>query len=223
MLIAIIAIHLLLLLWFVTRPPAVQAVRDHGRGLTLISLADGQRSATPPTKPKPPQPSLIPPPAIILPSLLATPTAAQNPSASESGTPQAGEAGGCSLSVRTVEAIATDPAAMAELAALAPAYRTSADAVLLWNGEWLASGQGSSASPVTPALRRVIEQIVTEASPECQAAPTTGPQFLAIPEQGRTTILVIGSGTWRWSDLLATSTTCLGSAPEACLSPSPHP
>ena len=221
MLIVIIAVHLLLLMWLVTRPPAVQPVSDHGRGLLLISLADGERSAAPSTKPKPPPPSLIPPPAIILPSLLATPTAAQTPSPSDAGAPQAGEAGGCALPVRTAEAIARDPAAMAELAALAPLYRTSADAVLLWNGQWLATGQEAGAVPVMPALRRIVEQVVTEASPECRATPTNGPQFLAIPEQDRTTTLVIGSGTWRWSDLLATSATCLSGAPEACLPPSP--
>jgi hypothetical protein len=215
-LITIIAVHLMLLLWLVTRSPTVRTVPDSGRGLMLISLAAGEHAATPPNKPKPPPPTVIPPPVIMLPSLLAAPTAAQNPSPSGAGSPQAGEAGGCALSARTAEAITKDPAAMAELAALPPAYRTSADAVMLWNGNWLASEQGSVVSPVTPLLRRTVEQVVAEASPECRAAPTEGPQFMAIPEPGRTTILVIGSGTWRWSDLLATPTTCFGSASGAC-------
>lgn len=223
-LIAIISVHLLLLLWLVTRPPTVQVRRDSGGDLVLISVSDGKHAATPPTVPKPPPPpTLIPAPAIILPSLRPSPTASQNPSLAGTGAPQAGDAGGCALAIRTAEAIARDPAAMAELAALPPALRTSADAVMLWNGEWLASAPGSIALPETPSLRRVVETTVAEASPECRASPMSGPQFLAIPEQNRTTTLVIGSGAWKWADLLAPSTACLGSATDACLAPSPIP
>lgn len=216
MLIAIITVHLLVLLWLATRPPTEQVRRESGGNLVLISVSDGKRAATPPTVQKPPPPIVFPAPAIILPSSLPTPTEQQN-------RPQAGEAGGCALAARTAEAIAKDPAAMAELAALPPAYRTSADAVMLWNGEWLAGAPGSIASPATPSLRRVVAQVVAEASPECRAAPMGGPQFVAIPEQGRTTTLVIGSGAWRWSDLLATSTPCLGTTSDACLPLSPTP
>ena len=215
-LIAIIAIHLLLLLWLVTRPPSVPADRDRGRGLTLISLSTGANAATPPTKTKPPPPIVIPVRAIIMPSLLPTPPAALNPLPAGTGAPQAGDAGGCALAVRTAESIAGDPRAMAELAALPPAYRTSADAVMLWNGQWLATAPGSVAPPATASLRRVVEQVIADASPDCRAAPMGGPQFLAIPEQGRTTTLVIGSGTWRWSDLLTPSAACLGNVPDSC-------
>ena len=213
-LIAIITVHLLVLLWLFTRPMTEQVRRDSGGDLVLISVSDGKRAATPPTVPKPPPAIVLPAPAIILPSPLPTPTEQQNWS-------QAGEAGGCALAARSAEAIAKDPPAMAELAALAPAYRTSADAVMLWNGEWLAGTPGSIASPATPSLRRVVEQVVAEASPECRAEPTNGPQFIAIPEQGRTTTLVIGSGAWRWSDLLAISPACLETPSDACLSPLP--
>ena len=155
-LIAIIAIHLLLLLWLVTRPPSVPADRDRGRSLTLISLSTGANAATPPTKTKPPPPIVIPVRAIIMPSLLPTPPAALNPLPAGRGAPQAGDAGGCALAVRTAESIAGDPRAMAELAALPPAYRTSADAVMLWNGQWLATAPGSVAPPATASLRRVV-------------------------------------------------------------------
>ena len=220
---AIITVHLLLLLWLVTRPPSVRPDPDRGRGLTLIALSAGANAATPTTKPKPPPPTVIPVRELILPTLLPTPTAAQNPSPAGTGTPQAGDVGGCALSVRTAESIAGDPAAMAELAALPPAYRTSADAVMLWNGEWLASAPGSVATPATPSLRRAVEQVIADASPDCRAAPMGGPQFLAIPEQGRTTTLVIGSGAWRWSDLLAPSAACLGNVPGSCLPQSTSP
>lgn len=214
MLIAIITVHLLVLLWLFTRPMTEQVRRDSGGDLVLVSVSDGKRAATPPTVPKPPPAIVFPAPAIILPTSLPTPAEQQNWS-------QAGQSGGCALAARSAEAIARDPAAMAELAALAPAYRTSADAVMLWNGEWLADTPGSIASPATPSLRRVVEQVVAEASPECRAEPTNGPQFIAIPEQGRTTTLVIGSGAWRWSDLLAISPACLETPSDACLSPLP--
>lgn len=220
---AIVTVHLLLLLWLVTSPTTPIVPRDAGRNLVLISISTGQSVATPPTVPKPPPPIVLPPPAIIVPSLRALPAAAQNPSPSGAGAPLAGDLGGCALADRTAEAIVGDPGAMAELAALPPAYRTSADAVMLWNGEWLASAPGSIAPPPTPSLHRVVEQVIAEASPECRDAPMGGPQFLAIPEQDRTTTLVIGSGAWRWSDLLANSTACLGSGSDACLPTTANP
>jgi hypothetical protein len=57
---AIITVHLLLLLWLVTRPPSVRPDPDRGRGLTLISLSAGANAATPTTKTKPPPPTVIP-------------------------------------------------------------------------------------------------------------------------------------------------------------------
>lgn len=215
MLITIIAIHLLLLLWLLTRPPTVQTVPDRGHGLMLISLSAGEKAATPPTKPDPPPPIPVPVPPINLPTVLSTPAAGSQLSLG-AGAPQAGDSGGgCALAARAAEAITKDPAAMAELTALPPVYRTLADAVMLWNGEWLASTPGSVVAPTTE-LRRVVGQVVADASPECREQPTDGPQFLAIPDDSRTTTLVIGSGTWRWADLVTPPGACLAGTPDVC-------
>lgn len=216
-LIVIIAIHLMVLLWLITHPSISPSRRDPGPGLVLVSISPGKRPATPPTAPKPPPPIPLPPPPVILPSVLPIPAAAQNIAPAGLGAPQPGDAGGCALATRTAEAIVADPAAMAELAALPPSYRTLADAVMLWNGEWLTIAPGLPIAPATGSLRRVVEQVVAEASPDCRAAPTNGPQFLAIPEPGRTTTLVIGSGTWRWSDLVTLPAACSATAPGICL------
>ncbi|MEO5641524.1 MAG: hypothetical protein ABIQ98_07145 [Sphingomicrobium sp.] len=215
--VAIITVHLLLLLWLVTRPPAERPVRDRGRNLVLISVSDGERAAGPPVVPKTPPPIPVPAPEVNIPLAVPYQAEVQSPSPAAMDAPQASDVGGCALAARTADAIAKDPAAMAELAALPPAYRTLADAVILWNGEWVASAPGSIDSPAILSIRHVLEQVAIEASPECRDEPIVGPQFIAIPEQNRTTTLVIGSGVWQWSDLLATSAACSATTPNTCL------
>ena len=56
-------------------------------------------------------------------------------------------------------------------------------------------------SPI-PALKRVVTDTVLALPAECQEVQTAGPQLIPIPEPGRTTMVVIGSGLWRWSSLL---------------------
>lgn len=212
LLLSLIAAYLLFLLWFVTRPPARPPAVHGGGELTMISLSNGKQAA---------RRSAIPdPPPIAMPSIPPSVVEAQSspPAASEAS--QAGAPGGCGLSERATAAIVKDPQAMAELAALPAGYRTSADAVMLWNGQWVAGAPGTDASPVAPSLRRDIEQVVSDASPECRAEPMGGPQFLPIPEHERTTTLVIGSGLWRWSDLLAPAA-CNEPTPDACLTSEP--
>jgi hypothetical protein len=100
---------------------------------------------------------------------------------------------------------------MAELEALPAQARTQADAVMLWDGGWLQSASALSPAPAdTPngsvltlgQLRRVVEQELRKAQTECRNAMVTGPQFIALPGVRRTTIIVVGSGQWRWEDLL---------------------
>ena len=220
---AIITIHLLVLLWLLTRPPTVQLARDNGHDLVLISVSPGKRPAPKAVVPKPTPQVAMPTPPIALPSPIPVKSGERTPSPDSIAPPDAGGAGGCALASVMAAAIAKDPAAMAELAALPPAYRTAADAVMLWNGEWLTIASGSTALPVAPSLRRAVEQAVAEAKPECSGAMMSGPQFLAIPEPGRVTTLVIGSGAWRWSELVTSDTSCLGTATESCGAQTPRP
>lgn len=116
-----------------------------------------------------------------------------------------GDGEGCSVSSAVSAALIADKDAMAELAALPPEVRSDADAVMLWNGAWLdvdPEAQAQMASSPIPALKRVVRDAVLALPVKCQIVETTGPQLIPIPEPGRTTMVVIGSGVWRWANLL---------------------
>ena len=205
-LLLVIAGHLLLLLWFITRPAVLQPAPVRSSAMILVELPDGGQPAPPAPRPiataRVVEPLPMPAVPIVLPSPL--------PAASAAGeTEPSGDAGssGCHLSDDTATAIRQDPAAMAELAALPPGLRTQADAVMIWNGRWLGDNGSPSlmpyVPPFVPGLQRVVSALIAGAPAECRDAVETGPVFLAIPETGRTTMLVIGSGSWRWADLLS--------------------
>ena len=120
---------------------------------------------------------------------------------------------GCAMGDKIMAAITSDPLAMQALADLPAETRSEADAVMLWNGDWLGSDVPDPASPFAqffPAqagpvdvLKSVVIEAVAASTPECQMATTAGPQLIPIGEADRTTMLVIGSGIWAWASLLS--------------------
>jgi hypothetical protein len=137
---------------------------------------------------------------------------------------------GCSLASTIATAIEGDPNAMQALAALPASYRTAADAVMLWNGEWAHDDTASLSptaafsffapaaepddGPIAP-LKNIVVMTLAMAPEDCLQATVAGPQLIPIHEQNRTTMLAIGSGEWQWAnlappqDLLATSASAL--------------
>lgn len=138
-----------------------------------------------------------------------------------------GSGSGCSVASAVGAALIADEPAMAELAALPAEVRSDTDAVMLWNGSWLgvapeaqqtqeqAQMQSQAPAPAPaqtfsliptltqiPELKRVVTDTILALPVECQGVETAGPQLIPIPEPGRTTMVVIGSGLWRWSDLI---------------------
>lgn len=116
-----------------------------------------------------------------------------------------GTGNGCSVASAIGAALLADKDAMIELAALPAGVRSEADAVMLWNGEWLDAAsetQKQMMQTPIPALKRVVTDAVLALPAECQEVQTAGPQLIPIPEPGRTTMVVIGSGLWRWSSLI---------------------
>lgn len=123
---------------------------------------------------------------------------------------------GCSLASTIATAIEADPEAMQALGALPAGYRTEADAVMLWNGDW-AHDEAASLSPTAPfsfftavadpadspiaPLKKVVVTTLATAPEDCLQATVTGPQLIPIHEANRTTMLAIGSGEWQWTNL----------------------
>jgi hypothetical protein len=118
--------------------------------------------------------------------------------ASASATAGGGDADACRLAERIQSALASDPAFRSAVSNIAPEKRSVANAVMLWNGQWMELG-GRETAPIRSALTRFVR----EASPACRQEPVTGPLFLYVEGRPRTTVLAVGSGVWRWADLLA--------------------
>ena len=204
LLLAIVAAHLLIL-WlvllltgFTGRAPA------RAKSLAVFDVSEVE---TPDAPAKPAEQVRVSKvqPQVLVPTVL---TIAAPPAAAGSGTGQ-----GCGVAGLLAKGISASPEAMAAVAALPKAVRSDADAVMLWNGTWLDTGQASvlSAVPVlsaltgqdpVSALKSVILDTLAAAPADCREVTSLGPQFIPIAEPGRTTMLVIGSGAWRWSSLI---------------------
>ena len=202
---AIIAAHALGILWLATRPAATAPPVQPTMSLIEVDAGGPASPAKAPPEPLLPTPDVVPP-VILLPSPLQAPSPDTTPAFATPGPAGTGGAaqGGCALAQAAGQAILADPAAMAELDGLPPEARTKADAVMLWDGLWQTPGAfpAKAAGAATSEIRRVVEQIVKVAVPECRDAPELGPQFIPVPGPTRTTFVVIGSGAWRWVDLL---------------------
>lgn len=178
---------------------AGRIARPADDGMITISLDEpGGATIVPKHEPAPARPTAPAPVAATTePSIAVDPTL---PTAADAGTGAGAMIGGCALAHDLGVAIARDPLAMAELDSLPVGVRSSADAVMLWNGQWLdiALPPGLAGG----ATRRVTEQVVSAAASDCREAQISGPQFVPVPEAGRTVMIVIGSGNWRWAELL---------------------
>ena len=212
LLVSIIAVHFLIIAWLMTHSVPDKARAAGRETITSISLSPGDRAAAQPQKPvQRPRVAVrkpVPPPLIAMPSI--SPAAPDTAAAGDAGV--AGSGNVCQLSADAAAAIQHDPMAMAELAALPPGVRSVADAVMLWNGKWfdqdIAVPTPTGAVSTNGSLRLAIEKMVVAAPAACRDEAMVGPVFVPIPEGDRTTLLAIGSGAWRWSDLLPLPAIC---------------
>jgi hypothetical protein len=85
----------------------------------------------------------------------------------------------------------------------AAAAQASADgrAMLVWNGDWVRSHGQDGAG--LAAVREVIMWEVAFAPKACRAEAVHGLVLLSMNDTPGAARLVVGSGQWRWSDLLA--------------------
>lgn len=209
--VSLISVHVLLFVWLASqREPAAAARSD---SLAIIGLSPDLTPDPPKqTKVRPPVPTKLHP-IIELTPLLSTDLATMTPDPAVSES--AGGAGGCALPEQIRNAILADPASLAELAALPAGLRTDADAVMLWNGQWF--DPGPLPDGATGPVRQLVETLVAAAPIECRVTKWTGPQFIAITQGNRSTMLVVGSGSWKWQDLIDQPSNCTVSGPSNCL------
>jgi hypothetical protein len=163
---------------------------------------------SPPANPSPPKPAArassvrrTPAPA---PLLAAGPPAAlavdvlSDAQLAGAASAETGPAGGACDMARTLQrALRKD---LLVQAAVAEAHRPG-KAIMVWNGDWVRSG-GQDGKGLA-AVREAILWEIAFAPASCRAERVHGLVLLSLNDAPGYARLAVGSGEWRWSDLLA--------------------
>ncbi len=145
----------------------------------------------------PPEPIIVPPPAIVTPpSEMVTSLLTELDRTSRSG-------GACDLSGPVQLALQTSPAVQDALSQIPTVQRSVANAVMLWDGSWNAASE-RLAPAALQVIRDVIAGTAAAAGEGCRLQLQSGPRLLYLPGNGATTVLAMGSGEWRWQDVIDT-------------------
>lgn len=83
-------------------------------------------------------------------------------------------------------------------AALVPVAGGSSHALMAWDGHW-------AVSSATSSIRKVVIATITAETARCRDENLVGPRLIFIPVSGTTISIAIGSGTWRWDELLSSN------------------
>ena len=127
---------------------------------------------------------------------LATPdlSAAQLAGAATAGSGAgAGLGGGCDMGRRVQEALLKDALVQSSIA------RLSGRAILVWDGDWV--WMAGDAGKGLTAVRQTMMWEIAFAPEACRSEPMHGLVVLRADASGSVR-LGVGSGQWRWSDLL---------------------
>ena len=107
----------------------------------------------------------------------------------------------CDLTQSLAAALVQSPAVLQGLNELPESERSVANAVMLWDGQWPDESQAGGKA----LLRALLVKAVSGARADCLIAENRGPVLFFVPENNRTVVLAVGSGVWRWGDLLETT------------------
>jgi hypothetical protein len=211
--------HLLLLWAVMPRAPAPQVEG----GVMSASLFDGEAfaeasaasSASRPSTERKPDPVQVEPDIEPLPisdtlppldetaepvelgeAVSAKVAAAASAASGSSGDP-------CALGEWLQAALKDDPAVQAALSNVPASARSVANAVMLWNGQWFSPPP--SAAQGLASIRALVVAGIASAPEGCRSQAITGPILITVGEAMAPTVLAVGSGEWRWQDLLESS------------------
>ncbi|MBV9994873.1 MAG: hypothetical protein JO127_06640 [Caulobacteraceae bacterium] len=111
------------------------------------------------------------------------------------GSADSGAGGGsCDMARSIQRALRRDPLVQAAVASL------GGKAIKVWNGDWVQSG-GEDGKGLA-AVREAIMWEVAFSPKACRSEPVHGLVLLSLNGSGGSARLALGSGVWRWSDLL---------------------
>lgn len=151
-----------------------------------------------PVPPTPPQPIIVPPPEVPLP--LPSPMVVALLEQADT----AATGGACDLTGPVQAALQSSDAVWTSLPRIARRERSVANAIMVWNVDWSVADAKLDATAMA-AIRDVVAGTIAAASPACRLQPQGGPRLIVLAGARENTVLAMGSGMWRWQDLLDTA------------------
>lgn len=107
----------------------------------------------------------------------------------------------CAVVERLQRALQADVAVQTALAMIPRDARSVANAVSVWNGTWANPDDVGGATTVQ-ALQSLIADQLKRTPPACRLQILRGPRLITLQSEGGPTVLAVGSGEWRWADLV---------------------
>ena len=210
--------HVILLVFMIPRtPPPIGEGLSAGVEVSLLGPSDVARAKFvtppphPPMSPSPVVETLLKPHPIIAATDDVIPIAVKliqpptdfvldqfpptlSPALPLTGVQTSGGGGkACGILAAVQSVVQSDLAVRAAIDRIPQQQRSVANAIMLWDRNWLGAD-----GPIQAAIR----QTVAAAAPICRDEAVIGPRLLIVPGPGGVTVLALGSGAWRWSELL---------------------
>ncbi len=184
----------------VVQQTTVLSLSDFQSTVPQVKVAAPRASQLRPVPPTPVEPIAVPPPAIYLPSSNLLNVSLVTTSLGDTG-------GNCDLTAPVQAALVASEAVRADLPQIPRNERSVANAIMIWNAAWIVPivGDAQQSLAAHSTIRDTIADTIAAASPDCRLQPQAGPRLIILPGTGDNTVLALGSGVWRWQDVLDTA------------------
>ena len=206
----ILLVHLLLIALLLLSPTTVAVAPAIASPLAVFDVqSPTQEPAAAEPEPEPqPEELVMPQPRIEIEVELAA--APPQPVFDAIAAERAGFGTTCDVADTLARAFTENELLKRQLARVGPRSRSVANAIMFWDGNWV-NVPGAPPEDAVATLRRGILEGVRAAPPECLAQDVAGPRFISVDSSTGTIVLVVGSGNWRWEQLLAAEQDMSGS------------
>ena len=181
---------------------SVIALSDFAASVPSPKQAPPRAPQPRPVPPTPIMPIVVPPPVIPLPA----PNAMVVALLEQADTADAG--GACDLTAPVQAALQASEAVRDSIPQIPRDQRSVANAIMVWNVAWIvpdARSGGQIDNAAAEIIRETIAGTIAAASPSCRLQPQGGPRLIILPGDPDNLVLALGSGSWRWQDLLETA------------------
>ncbi len=211
----ILLVHLLILMALTFFGPSIAPrVPPIGSPLSIFDVNVTETKVSRPKPPPPPEVADIVVPEPIVELELELPAPPTKPLFDAAAAARAGFGTTCDLAGTLGRAFEENPILRHELSRIGRDSRSVANAIMFWDGDWVEM-PGRAPADALHTLRRGIVEGVQAAAPECLSEDVAGPRFISVRETNSTMTLVLGSGTWRWQQILEENPEGIGTSTAA--------